>query len=132
MYIQPASRLILLSITLVTVYSSLLLSGLGAKCSVNDHNHAPTVKQTQVGLGNPPKFLVEISNNCPMCPVIDIHLKCGSFPQALVSPRLLKVIGFDDCVVNGGLPLPSLQKFSFNYSHSKYLMRPSVWYFQCE
>ncbi|KAF3457007.1 hypothetical protein FNV43_RR01664 [Rhamnella rubrinervis] len=131
MQTQSASKLIILC-TLLTL-SSLLPYGWGAKCVVNDHDHAPTVKQTQVGFGKLTKFLVEISNNCPMCPVIDVHLKCGSFPQALVKPRLLKVVGFDDCVVNGGLPLAPLQKFSFNYTHnSKYMMQPILWYFQCE
>lgn len=103
-------------------------AGLGAKCATN----APSVQQTQVGNGNPPRFMVEVQNNCPMCPVINIHLKCGSFPQALVNPRLLKVVAPEDCVVNGGLPLSPLQRFSFNYSHQKYLMHPSSWSFQCE
>ncbi|KAF9688320.1 hypothetical protein SADUNF_Sadunf02G0185200 [Salix dunnii] len=105
-----------------------LIHSLGAKCAAN----APSVQQTQVGNGYPPKFMVEVQNNCPMCPVINIHLKCGSFPQALVNPRLLKVVAPDDCVVNGGLPLSPLQKISFNYSHQKYLMQPSSWSFQCE
>ncbi|KAL6344410.1 hypothetical protein AAG906_039666 [Vitis piasezkii] len=100
----------------------------GAKCSAD----GPTVNQTQVGFGNPPKFMVEVHNNCAMCPVIDVHIKCGNFSQALVSPRLFKVLGHDNCVVNAGLPLPPLQKFSFNYSHQKYPMSPSIWYFQCE
>ncbi|XP_059653311.1 uncharacterized protein At1g05835 [Cornus florida] len=102
--------------------------GCGAKCSTN----SPTVKQTQVGFGNPPKFMVEVENNCPMCPLIDLHIKCGAFSQALVSPRQFKVLGNDDCVVNGGLPLGPLQKISFNYSHKKYLMYPTTWFFQCE
>ncbi|XP_038690230.1 uncharacterized protein At1g05835 [Tripterygium wilfordii] len=103
--------------------------GWGEKCAGN----APTVKQTQVGFAKPPKFLVEVQNNCPMCPVIDIHLRCGSFQQALVSPRLLKVVRKDDCVVNNGLPLAPMQKLSFSYSHQKYLMmQPSIWFFQCE
>lgn len=67
-----------------------------------------------------------------MCPVINVHLNCGNFPQRLVNPRLLKVLGGSDCVVNSGLPLAPLQKFSFNYSHSKFLMHPTTWYFQCE
>ncbi|CAK7348096.1 unnamed protein product [Dovyalis caffra] len=113
-------------------FTSLTLSSLihclRAKCATN----APSVQQTQVGNGNTPKFMVEVHNNCPMCPVIDIHLKCGNFSQALVNPRLLKVLAPDDCVVNEGLPLSPLQKISFNYSHQKYLMQPSSWYFQCE
>ncbi|KDP37880.1 hypothetical protein JCGZ_05762 [Jatropha curcas] len=102
--------------------------GFGAKCSSN----GPTIQQTQVGYGLPPKYMVEVSNSCPMCPVINIHLKCGSFPQALVNPKFLKVLAFDDCVINGGLPLAPLQKFSFNYTHHKYILHPASWYFQCE
>nr|TKR84526.1 hypothetical protein D5086_0000257300 [Populus alba] len=114
--------------TFLLLTVSLTFAGLGAKCATN----APSVQQTQVGNGTPPRFMVEVQNNCPMCPVINIHLKCGSFPQALVNPRLLKVVAPDDCVVNGGLPLSPLQRFSFNYSHQKYLMHPSSWSFQCE
>ncbi|POO04186.1 PHD finger protein [Trema orientale] len=124
---QPTYKLILWS--LVTL-SSLLCQGWAAKCAANDH--APTVQQTQVETTDPPKYMVEVRNSCPMCPVINVHLKCGSFPQALVSPRLLKVLAFDDCVVNAGLPLQPLQKLSFNYSHNKFLLRPTIWYFQCE
>ncbi|KAJ6710819.1 hypothetical protein OIU74_011646 [Salix koriyanagi] len=65
-----------------------LIHSLGAKCAAD----APSVQQTQVGNSYPPKFMVEVQNNCPMCPVINIHLKCGGFPQALVNPRLLKVV----------------------------------------
>ncbi|XP_068316842.1 uncharacterized protein At1g05835 isoform X2 [Pyrus communis] len=104
--------------------------GWGAKCSTNEE--APTVQQTQVEFGSSPKFMVQVNNKCPMCPIINVHLKCGSFPQALVNPRQLKVLAVDDCVVNGGLPLAPLQTFSFNYSHPKYLMYPKIWYFQCE
>ena len=107
-----------------------MFAGRGGKCGASEH--APTVQQTQVGTGKAPKFAVEVRNNCPMCPVIDVHLRCGSFPQALVNPRLLKVVGFDDCVVNAGLPLQPLQRLSFNYTHSKYLLRPNLWFFQCE
>ncbi|KAL3724448.1 hypothetical protein ACJRO7_029593 [Eucalyptus globulus] len=109
-------------------FSGLFHSGSGAKCAAN----GPTVKQTQVGFGDPPKFRVEVQNNCPMCPVINVHVECGSFSQSLVSPRLLKVVDRNDCVVGGGLPLPPLQKLSFTYSHSKYSLSPSSWDFQCE
>ncbi|KAJ7008663.1 hypothetical protein NC653_007351 [Populus alba x Populus x berolinensis] len=109
---QQAFTFLLLAVSLT--FPS-LIHCLGAKCATN----APSVQQTQVGNGTPPSFMVEVQNNCPMCPVINIHLKCGSFPQALVNPRLLKVVAPDDCVVNGGLPLSPLQRFSFNYSHQK-------------
>ncbi|KAL6002849.1 hypothetical protein ACLOJK_023071 [Asimina triloba] len=100
----------------------------GARCSSSN----PTVEQSQVGFGTPPKFWVEIQNKCPMCPAINIHVRCGNFSQALVSPKLFKVIAYDDCVVNGGLPLAPLQKFSFTYSHPKFLLSLKTWSFQCE
>lgn len=103
-------------------------SGWGAKCDTK----TPTVQQVQVGFGEPPKFAVEVRNICPMCPAIDIHVKCGNFSQALVNPRLLKVLGYDDCIINGGLPLAPLQKLSFTYSHHKFLITLKVWHFQCE
>ncbi|CAB4294183.1 unnamed protein product [Prunus armeniaca] len=127
MHCHPAFKLLLwTSLT----FASLIPHGWGEKCTNN--GQAPTVQQTQVGFGSSPKFMVMVNNKCPMCPIIDIHLKCGSFPQALVNPRLLKVLGVDDCVINSGLPLAPLQTFSFNYSHQKYLMYPKIWSFQCE
>ncbi|KAL5703185.1 hypothetical protein ACHQM5_028309 [Ranunculus cassubicifolius] len=103
-------------------------NGKSARCSGEN----PTVEQTQVGFGKPPKFLVEIRNNCQMCPVIDLHVKCGNFPQALVKQRIFKVLGRNDCVVNAGFPLAPLEKISFNYSHPRFVLSPSTWYFQCE
>ncbi|XP_058093583.1 uncharacterized protein At1g05835 [Magnolia sinica] len=109
--------------------ASILLRGCcGASCGIN----RPTVQQTQVGRGNPPKFTVEIRNNCQTCPAINIHIKCGNFSQALVNPKLFRVLAYDDCVVNSGLPLAPLQKLSFSYSHQKFLMSLRTWYFQCE
>ncbi|KAJ0035931.1 hypothetical protein Pint_25566 [Pistacia integerrima] len=100
------------------------------KCS--GISNAPTLTQTQVELGNPPKYKAQVQNKCPMCPIINIHLECGNFSQALVNPRFLKVISSNDCVVNSGLPLAPLQIFSFNYSHNKYAMHLTTWSFQCE
>ncbi|KAM7252997.1 hypothetical protein ACFE04_025615 [Oxalis oulophora] len=98
------------------------------KCQKNP----PTVEQSQVGNANPPKYMVVVENKCPMCPVMNIHLKCGGFLQSLVTQRLVKVVSYDDCVVNSGLPLRPFQNFSFTYTHSKYLLHPSNWSFQCE
>ncbi|KAF8402251.1 hypothetical protein HHK36_013203 [Tetracentron sinense] len=122
---QPSFKVVFCALLAL---ASLLPNGRGAKCGANN----PTVRQTQLGFGNPPKFMVEVQNNCQMCPAIDIHVKCGSFSQALVNPRIFKVLGYNDCVVNGGLPLAPMQKISFNYSHHKFLMSTSTWYFQCE
>ncbi|KAI3989520.1 hypothetical protein MKX01_035282 [Papaver californicum] len=56
----------------------------------------------------------------------------GLFTQDLVNPGLLKVLGKGDCVVNDGLPLGPLQKISFSYTHTKFNISTSTWYFQCE
>ncbi|KAL5781980.1 hypothetical protein ACOSP7_007009 [Xanthoceras sorbifolium] len=122
---QPAIKLLLWS---YLTFASLPDHGWGARCS----NNAPTLQQTQVGFGNPPKFIAQVQNNCPVCPIINIHMKCGSFSQALVNPRLLKVLAYNDCVVNAGLPLAPLESFSFNYTHHKYPMQLATWFFQCE
>ncbi|GLU01084.1 hypothetical protein SLE2022_184100 [Rubroshorea leprosula] len=114
---------------LLCTFAYLLHTGWAVKCSSKD---GPSVQQTQTGFGRPPTFMVEVQNKCPTCPVINVHLKCGSFSQALVNPRLLKVVAYGDCVINSGLPFQPLQKFSFNYTHQKYLMQPSTWNFQCE
>ncbi|XP_074287133.1 uncharacterized protein At1g05835 [Silene latifolia] len=92
--------------------------------------NGPSVNQTQVGKA---RFRVDVVNNCGTCPVTDIHVKCGKFPQSLVDPKLFKVLKFDDCVVNSGLPLLPLQTLSFNYSRrTKFPLNPSSWFFQCE
>ncbi|KAJ7957321.1 Protein TAPETUM DETERMINANT 1 like [Quillaja saponaria] len=122
----PALNFLWISLTLASLFHHGW--ALGAKCDMN----SPTLQQTQVGFGNPPIYMVEVQNNCPLCPVINIHLKCGNFSQSLVNPRLLKVLAYDNCVINGGLPLAPSQKFTFNYSHPKFLMRPTTWFFQCE
>ncbi|KAH7664202.1 hypothetical protein IHE45_14G105700 [Dioscorea alata] len=113
---------------ILTILFLLLHQGHGARCGMK----TPTVQQTQVGFGTPPEFTVVVQNSCPVCPAIDVHIKCGGFSQILADPRLLKVIKDDDCVVNGGLPFAPLQKISFNYTHQKFSMEPKSWYFQCE
>ncbi|KAK9138619.1 hypothetical protein Sjap_009213 [Stephania japonica] len=113
----------------LTGLAFLLQIGQSAECG---YRNKPTIQQTQVGFGSPPKFMVEVQNKCPMCPVINIHVKCVSFTQDLVDPRKFKVLNHSDCVVNSGLPLAPLQKVSFNYSHNKFLMSTSNWNFQCE
>nr|GFA57009.1 hypothetical protein [Tanacetum cinerariifolium] len=100
----------------------------GDKCEKN----GPSLKQTQTGFNKPPTYTVEVQNTCPTCPVIDIHVKCGNFSQGLVNPRVFRVLGQNDCVVNNGSPLEPLQKMSFKYSHSMYALNPSAWYYQCE
>ncbi|GJV62920.1 PHD finger protein [Tanacetum coccineum] len=76
----------------------------GDKCEKN----GPSLKQTQTGFNKPPTYTVEVQNTCPTCPVIDIHVKCGNFSQGLVNPRVFRVLGQNDCVVNNGSPLEPL------------------------
>ncbi|KAK1318192.1 Uncharacterized protein QJS10_CPB04g01375 [Acorus calamus] len=120
-------------VTMLLLWALLTASGvhhgLGARCG----NNIPTVKQSQLGSDRIPKFIVEVKNNCAMCPVIDIHVKCGNFSQTLVNMKLFKVVGYDDCIVNQGLPLAPLQKLSFSYSnHHMIPMTVKTWFFQCE
>ncbi|KAL9247440.1 hypothetical protein vseg_020872 [Gypsophila vaccaria] len=124
----------LLSLLKLLLWTSFLLthlqfsngSGLTTRCLKN----GPSIKQTQVGKA---KFRVDVVNNCGTCPVTDIHVKCGKFPQSLVDPKMFKVLKFDDCVVNSGLPLLPLQILTFNYSRpTKYPLFPTSWFFQCE
>lgn len=103
-------------------------AGLAAHCKKN----IPMVQQIQVGFGKPPTFMVVVQNSCPMCPAIDVHLKCAAFTQSLVDPRVFRVVRYDDCVVGGGLPLAPLQKISFNYTHEKFILSLKSWSFQCE
>ncbi|XP_068652365.1 uncharacterized protein At1g05835 [Aristolochia californica] len=112
----------------IVAASYLLHHGRSARCGANQ----PSVRQIQVGFGQPPKYDVQVMNNCATCPAINIHINCGGFPQVLVDPKVFKVLKYDDCIVNGGLPLAPLQKISFNYSHNKFTMSPKTWFFQCE
>ncbi|XP_008800963.1 uncharacterized protein At1g05835 [Phoenix dactylifera] len=106
----------------------ILHHGWAARCEAN----IPIVQQIQVGFSKPPKFMVVVQNSCPMCPAIDVHLQCAAFPQSLADPRVFRVVGYDDCVVDGGLPLAPLQKISFNYTHERFSMSLKSWSFQCE
>nr|VDD08397.1 unnamed protein product [Brassica rapa] len=111
----------------------LLQTGFGEKC--DSKSSEPTVRQTQVKLGEGKKFRVEVMNKCPMCPIINLRLKCQGFPQSLVDPTLLRVLSSSagNCVVNDGLPLSPMETLSFNYSSSnQFALSPLSWSFQCE
>ncbi|KAK9684171.1 hypothetical protein RND81_10G191400 [Saponaria officinalis] len=119
-------KLLFCSSFLLTLLHLSTGTGLTTRCVKN----GPSINQTQVGKA---KFRVDVVNNCGTCPVTDIHVKCGRFPQSLVDPKMFKVLKFDDCVVNSGLPLLPLQTLSFNYSRPrKYPLFPTSWFFQCE
>ncbi|XP_010522206.1 PREDICTED: uncharacterized protein At1g05835 [Tarenaya hassleriana] len=113
-----------------------LQRGMGAKCG--GKSNAPTVRQRQEigGGGGGTKFRVEIRNNCPTCPVINLHLRCKGFTQSAVDPSVLRLVSSSsrgDCVANDGLPLGPFQAFSFSYTHSlPFPLFPSSWSFQCE
>lgn len=107
--------------------------GFGEKCE--SKSSAPMVRQTQVKWREGKKFRVEVINECPMCPIINLRLKCVGFPQSLVDPTLLRVLSAStgNCVINDGLPLSPMQTLSFNYSNShQFSLRPLSWSFQCE
>ncbi|WZZ11564.1 hypothetical protein YC2023_097485 [Brassica napus] len=115
------------------IMNSLTRKGFGEKC--DSKSSEPTVRQTQVKLGEGKKFRVEVMNKCPMCPIINLRLKCQGFPQSLVDPTLLRVLSSSagNCVVNDGLPLSPMETLSFNYSSSnQFALSPLSWSFQCE
>ncbi|GFQ05371.1 hypothetical protein PHJA_002681200, partial [Phtheirospermum japonicum] len=68
-----------------------------------------------------PHFVVQIVNTCVSkhCEPSDIHLHCGWFASVrLVNPKAFKRLSFDDCLVNGGLPLKSAHTIRFTYANS--------------
>ncbi|GLJ46240.1 hypothetical protein SUGI_0974270 [Cryptomeria japonica] len=102
--------------------------GVEGKCMPN----GMMVSQTQVGFSSPPRFKVVIHNTCSKCPAINVHVNCGKFSQELANPQVFKVVGYDDCVVYGGLPLSPLQTVSFTYAHAKFPMSLKYSDLQCE
>jgi len=67
------------------------IAGLGANCAANSPT-VQVVQQTQVGFGEHPKFMLEVQNKCPMCPVINIHLNCRNFTIYLNINNSLQVL----------------------------------------
>ncbi|KAJ7541137.1 hypothetical protein O6H91_10G048000 [Diphasiastrum complanatum] len=57
---------------------------------------------------------VNVTNYCH-CNAIGIHVHCGSFAPKIVDPAILFVLGYDDCLLNGGHHLSPLETISFEY-----------------
>ncbi|XP_074317172.1 TPD1 protein homolog 1-like [Silene latifolia] len=68
-----------------------------------------------------PTYTVEIINACVSgCDISNIHIHCGWFSSArLIDPRIFKRINYNDCLVNGGHPLPNGQSISFQYADTR-------------
>ncbi|PIN18226.1 hypothetical protein CDL12_09121 [Handroanthus impetiginosus] len=79
-----------------------------------------------------PRYIVMIANLCTNCSVAKVHLHCGWFASAtIVNPRLFKRIAYNDCLVNGGNPIPSGHVIQFVYSNT-YKYSLSVASFVCD
>ncbi|XP_074347718.1 protein TAPETUM DETERMINANT 1-like [Apium graveolens] len=90
----------------------------GDKCSTSDIviYQGPTAPLPS-GI---PTYTVEIMNVCVTgCDIAGIHLSCGWFSSArLINPRIFKRLRYDDCLVNGGKPLPIGRTVSFQYANT--------------
>ena len=54
-----------------------------------------------------------------LCSASEIHVHCGWFASApLVNPAIFRRVAFDDCLVNGGRPLPFGHILRFHYANS--------------
>ncbi|KAL0345971.1 UNVERIFIED_CONTAM: protein TAPETUM DETERMINANT 1 [Sesamum radiatum] len=66
-----------------------------------------------------PRYGVMIANLCSNCWVAEVHLHCGWFASAnVVNPQMFKRMSYDDCLVNGGKPIPSGHVIQFHYSNT--------------
>ncbi|KAG7951366.1 hypothetical protein I3843_12G003800 [Carya illinoinensis] len=90
----------------------------GERCSKDD------IEVTQGPTGplpsGIPTYTVEIINVCfTGCDISGIHLSCGWFSSAhLINPNIFKRLGYDDCLVNDGKPLPYGSILSFQYANT--------------
>ncbi|CAA7405185.1 unnamed protein product [Spirodela intermedia] len=80
-----------------------------------------------------PTYTVQVLNTClgQGCGgagggIAAVHLRCGWFSSArLVNPKVFRRLGFDDCLVNDGRPIPAGGAVSFQYANT-YPYRLSV------
>ncbi|KAK9937725.1 hypothetical protein M0R45_014497 [Rubus argutus] len=65
-------------------------------------------------------FSVQILNECSggsECNIGSIHLSCGSFhSELMINPRMFRLLGNNDCLVNDGKPIASGKAVSFSYA----------------
>lgn len=83
-------------------------------------NRDLSISQSRGSSTGIPQYIVQIVNTCVSgCAPSNIHLHCGWFASAkIVNPRTFKRLSFDDCLVNGGMPLKTSQIIRFTYSNS--------------
>ncbi|KAL9410163.1 hypothetical protein AB3S75_044008 [Citrus x aurantiifolia] len=83
-------------------------------------NRDISISQSKDSTSGIPQYVVQIVNTCVSgCAPSDIHLHCGWFASArVVNPRTFKRVSYDDCLVNGGMPLRPSQVIRFTYSNS--------------
>ena len=79
-----------------------------------------SISQSRYPTSGIPEFIVQIVNTCVTgCAPSNIHVRCGWFASTrMVNPRTFKRLSYDDCLVNGGLPLKSSQSIRFTYANS--------------
>ncbi|XP_078447292.1 TPD1 protein homolog 1-like [Wolffia australiana] len=74
-----------------------------------------------------PTYSVQILNTCldRGCSspggggISAVHLHCGWFSTVrLINPKIFRRLGFDDCLVNGGLPVPAGGAVYFQYTNT--------------
>ncbi|KAL0905360.1 hypothetical protein M5K25_023773 [Dendrobium thyrsiflorum] len=69
-----------------------------------------------------PTYTVNVLSTCPErsgCSMAMIHLSCGWFSSARqINPTVLRRLGFNDCLLNNGRPLPSGFSLSFQYANT--------------
>lgn len=94
-------------------HRKLMLHGVCSKWDIS-------ISQSRYPTSGIPEFIVQIVNTCVSgCAPSNIHLRCGWFASArIVNPRTFKRLSYDDCLVNGGLPLKSSQSIRFTYANS--------------
>ncbi|KDO71937.1 hypothetical protein CISIN_1g035666mg [Citrus sinensis] len=121
------SCLMLMMLTIIIFCNLGELSGISNKISHSFHedkssctNRDISISQSKDSTSGIPQYIVQIVNTCVSgCAPSDIHLHCGWFASArVVNPRTFKRVSYDDCLVNGGMPLRPSQVIRFTYSNS--------------
>ncbi|KAL8140878.1 hypothetical protein V2J09_006899 [Rumex salicifolius] len=130
-------RKLLLSWIWTLDFGGVLLKSLGFKSATEDDVDNPTRIMGDIkvcsdsdlvvnqGPSHPlpsgiPTYTVQITNTCTTgCDIARIHIRCGWFSSArLIDPSLFKRVRYDDCLVNGGNPIPNGQTISFQYANT--------------
>ncbi|KAH7428410.1 hypothetical protein KP509_09G000400 [Ceratopteris richardii] len=104
--------------------------------SASPHDHRLTIRRLsngcterdlsisqsrEMGESGVPQYIVQIYDTCTDdgCAPSDVHLNCGWFAsRLLVSPDVFRRLAYNDCLVNGGLPLLQGKIIRFTYQNS--------------